>query len=1010
MSGVTAKAGTVDLRVLGPLEVRAAGMALPLGAPKQQVVLAMLAVHAGRVVGLDELVDEVWPDSPPASAVANVRSYAASIRRGFEAVEERRDRLVRRGSGYQLNVEPHELDLLAFSAQAATGRRARHSGDLSASVVAFREALSYWQTSMLAGLPLGPALSARVAVLEQERSAITEELADALLALDEPAEVMRILHQHVHSHALRERAYGLLMTALCRLGDVAGALSTYAEARRALVEHLGIEPGAELRRLHRSILDGELAPDGGRTALASHRPPVVRPAEVPADLVDFVGREAEVAQVVALLSASDETTAVPMCGVVGQAGAGKTSLAVHVAHRLRARYPDGQLFVDLRGADSHPLDPVEVLARFLRALGVPGQAIPHDAEERGALYRSLLADRRLLVVLDNAAGEEQVRPLLPGTPSCAVLVTSRYQLPGLAGLASMDLGVLGTDSALALLGKAAGATRVRAERGAAEELVRLCGALPLALRVVGVKLKSSPHRTLSSFVERLAEERHRLDQLSHSGLAVRSSLDFSYRRLDPADQTLLRRVSLLDASDFAAWTAAAVAEQAVPVVEEGLDRLVAAHLVQVAGTDVVGQVRYRMHDLIRVYGRERAAAEDPEVERLAAIRSALHHWLGLVTAGEEVLFGRGYYWRLGREVGDAVVDQAASERVSTDPLSWIEAERAALVSAVRQAYAVGLLAECWRLAIVSMNLLSNRDFYDEGHAVHAAAVEAATHLGDPRGLANALVALGKAESERGDWARSRSTLERAEAMFAAHGDTLGLARCHLELAYGDRYEGRLGSAKDRYLAMVDACRGVDPAMEALGLRGLGQTHLFAGHPQAALPLLEQALDVCDLGAGMMPRQLVLVWYGEACLQVGETDRAAAALRGVLSWSERVGATGGAVHSLHGLVQIAMASGDIGEAERLATRVYDHSQTLRLPSTRLVGMLTFANVRLAGGHLEVARALAEEALDVARQLGVVVHQAWALELMAEIHEAAGDLGAAAEARAEAAAVRPVVQPV
>jgi DNA-binding SARP family transcriptional activator len=1009
MSGMTAAACTLDVRVLGPLEVRAAGSALPLGTRKQQVVLAMLAVHAGRVVSLDELVDEVWPDAPPASAVANMRSYAASIRRQFEAVEDCRDRLVRRGSGYQLNVEPHELDLSAFSSQAARGRQALQSSDLAAGVAQLRDALACWRGPMLAGLPLGPALASRRAVAEEERLAVTEVLAEAQLSLGELDEAVRILHRHVHLHPVRERAYGLLMRAMYWLGDVAGALSTYTQARSALVEQLGIEPGAELRRLHRSILDGELDPDERDGASTVHRPPVVKPAELPADLVDFVGRDGEVRQVTALLSTAG-STAVRMCGIVGQAGVGKTTLAVHVAHRLRASHRDGQLFVDLRGADSHPLDPMEVLARFLRALGIPGQAIPHDPQERAALYRSLLADRRLLVVLDNAAGEEQVRPLLPGTPRCAVLVTSRYQLPGLVGLASVDLDVLATDSALTLLERTAGAGRVRAEQAAAKELTHLCAGLPLALRVVGAKLSSSPHRSVTALVARLAEERHRLDQLAHGGLAVRSSLDFSYRRLDPADQRLLRRVSLLDASDFAAWTAAAVADQAVPVVEEGLDRLVAAHLVQVAGTDVVGQVRYRIHDLIRVYGRERAAAEDPEVERLAAIRSALHHWLGLVTAGEEALYGRGYYWRLGREVGDAVVDQAASERVSTDPLSWIEAERAALVSAVRQAYAAGLLAECWRLAIVSMNLLSNREFYDEAHAVNAAAVEAATHLGDPRGLANALVALGKAESERGDWARSRSTLERAEAMFIAHGDTLGLAGCHWQLAHKDRYEGKLGSAKDRYLAMVDACRGVDPAMEALGLRGLGQIQLLAGNPEAALPLLADALEVSGRGAGALPRQLVLVWYGEACLQVGQTEEAAAAFREVVSWSERVGATGGAILSLRGLTQIALASGDIGEAERLATRAYHHSLLLRELSTRVLGLFTLARVRVAGGHLGSAIEIAVEALHDCRRIGAVVHEAQALELMAEIHEAAGDLGAAAEARAEAAAVRPVVQPV
>jgi DNA-binding SARP family transcriptional activator/tetratricopeptide (TPR) repeat protein len=1009
MFGVTAMARTVDLRVLGPLEVRAGGSAVPLGPRKQQIVLAMLAVHAGRVVSLDELVDEVWPDAPPVSAVANVRSYAASIRRQFEAAEDRRGRVVRQGSGYQLNAEPDELDLLAFSSYVVKGREALRSGDLATGVAVLRDAVTYWRGPMLTGLPLGPALAGRAAVVEDERLAITEELAEAQLALDEPEEAVRVLHRHVHLHPLRERAYGLLMKALCRLGDVAGALSAYAEARNALIERLGIEPGAELRRLHRAILDGSLDADESRTVVTSHRPPVVKPAELPADLVDFVGREAEIQQVLALLSGSGEATAVPTCGIVGQAGVGKTCLAVHVAHRLRATYPDGQLFVDLRGADSHPLVSTEVLARFLRALGVPGEAVPHDAQERAALYRSLLADQRLLVVLDNAADEEQVRPLLPGAPSCAVLVTSRYRLAGLVGLASVDLGVFGTDGALALLHRTAGATRVRAEPAAAEELIRLCGGLPLALRVVGVKLATFPHRALSTLVDRMAEERDRLNHLMHAGLAVRSSLDFSYHRLDPADQRLLRRVSLLDAPDFAAWTAAAVADKTVPAVEEGLDRLIAAHLVQIAGTDVLGQVRYRMHDLIRVYARDRAAAEDPEADRVAAIRHAVHHWLGLATAGERAVYGHSYYAQLGDEIGRQTLDPAALDRVSMNPLTWIEAERVTLVSAVRQAAGVGLLAECWRLACVSLDMLGYREFKDEEEDVVTVAMDAARRLGDQRGEAIALAALGKIESERGHWARSRPMLEQAERMLIAEGDKLGVALCHRELALQDRHEGQLGSAKDRYTAMIEIGRDVDLALVAQGLRGLGQVHLLAGDASAALPALESALEVSRRCAGEMPRLLVLVWYGEACLQLGDTTRAAASFREVASWSERVGATSGEVWSLCGLAHVALTETDIGEAERLASRAHSLCQLFREPSSWMVASLTLARVRLAQGRLTSAKELAEEALDDSRSLGAVVEQARTLDLMAEIHEAAGDHEAAAAARAEAATLQPAVQP-
>lgn len=1008
MSGVTARERTVELSVLGPLEVRAAGSALPLGPRKQQVVLAMLAVHAGRAVGMDELVDELWPEAPPASAVANVRGYAGSIRRMFEAAEGRGGRLVRRGSGYQFNAEPAELDLLAFSSHTADGRQSLRAGNLAAAATAFRSALRHWQGPMLAGLSVGPSLASRVAAVTEEQLAITEELAETLLALDDPVEVIRILHSHVHLHPLRERAYGLLMKALCRSGDIAGALSIYDDARSALRKHLGIDPGPELRQLHRAILEGEVAEDP-LPVLTSHRLPVHKPAELPADLVDFVGRDAELKQVSALLGRLAGGTTVPTCAIVGPAGVGKTSLAVHVAHQLRASYSDGQLFVNLRGADSHPLDPVEVLARFLRALGVPGQAVPHDAQEREGLYRSILADRRVLVVLDNAAGEEQVRPLLPGTSTCAVLVTSRYRLAGLVGLASVELDVLSTDSSLALLSKTAGAARVRAEPAAAEKLTQLCGGLPLALRVVGVKLASSPHRTIAAYVARLAEERHRLDHLAHAGLAVRTSLDFSYQRLSAADRTLLRRISLLDAPDFAAWTAAAVADQTVPAAEEGLDRLIAAHLVQAAGTDAVGQVRYHLHDLIRVYARERAATEEPEADRLAAIRNVLHHWLGLVAAGEKALYGHSYRVRVGQEIGNAMLDRPTVEKVSQNPLAWIEAERAAFVSAVRQAAESGLLAECWRLSCVSEMLLSHRELHDETLIVHTIGLAAARRQGSRRGEAIMLMAFGTAQSERGAWPRARSLFEEAEALFAAENDMLGLAACQWLLARKDRQQGRLDAARDRYETMLAASRDVDLGAEALALLGLGQVQLTAGNIDAAVRDLESAMRVSRRCGGVLPPLLVLLWYGEAQLRVGRTDPAAAAFREVVSWCERAGDLSGEVMGLCALTRTMLAEGDIDEAGRLAARIQSRWGLLLEPLTKIVASSTTAAVRLAQGELRPAKQLAEEALDDSRRIGAVVHQAQAFDLMAEIHEAAGDHIAAAAARAEATALYPAVQP-
>ncbi len=1019
MSGTVPKVPGVEILLLGPLEVRAAGAAVGLGAPKQRMVLALLSTHAGQVVGLADIVDELWPDGPPASAVANVRGYAGSLRRMFESVEGRQGRLVRRGSGYQLDATPGELDLLAFSACVREGRAALRSGDLAAAVTQFSAALKPWRGPVLAGMHHGPALAAKCAAVEDDRLALTEELAEAYLRLDEPDAAIALLRAHTRAHRLRERGQALLMRALQRTGDVAGALSVYAEARRALVEQLGIEPGRELRDLHQSVLSREHAvgsqaitaasPQGLSRSPGSGQPapllavPAV-PAELPADVVDLVGRAAELAEMSQVL-APPEGSAPPICVVVGQPGVGKTSLAVHVAHRLRPRYPDGQLFVDLRGADAHSLAPSEVLARFLRALGVPGPVVPHEPQEREALYRSLLASRRLLVILDNARDEEQVLPMLPGSATCAVLATSRNRLPGLARSTSVDLDVLDVDSGLELLERAAGSARVRAEPDAARGLVRLCGGLPLALRVVGVKLAASPHRTLSTLAERMVEERHRLDQLSHAGLAVRSGLDFSYLRLHRSDQALLRQIALLDAPDFAAWTAAAAADESVPATEDGLDRLIAAHLVQASGPDGLGQLRYRMHDLVKVYGRERAAAEETEVQRVATVRRTVLGWLALVTLAEETLWGRSYLARICREVGPCTPEEGAAARVSALPMAWMDVERAAFVATVRQAAQAGLLAECWRLACASRTVFEHLALLDESLAVHEIALDAARRLGDRRAEGVVLMGLGQLHSEFGRRDSGRATVEEAVAILLAEGDMHGVIRSYRQLALFDRDRGDLAQARLRYATMVAVGRAVDdPGETAMGLRGLAQVHLLDGRPQEAIQLLESALQA-GTAAGDSPRHFVLMWYGEACLQLGRRAAAAEAFGDVLVWTRRVGDLAGEVRSLAQLALLAVAEGRLEEAERLATEANDRYQFCPEPVHGLSVRYALARTWFARGAVARAREVAEEILDASRRLANVIYEVRTLDLLAEIHEATGDQAAAATARAEAGRLRP-----
>ncbi|HEU4424800.1 MAG TPA: BTAD domain-containing putative transcriptional regulator, partial [Pilimelia sp.] len=537
--------------VCGPLQVQAAdGIRLPIGTRKQGLVLALLLVNANRPVTLQELVDEVWPDAPPVSAVANVRGYAGWWRRLFDSAEPGRGRLVRDNAGYLLSIDTDELDLKTFAGHAAAGRDAWRAGDAKVAAARFVESLACWRGPMLAGLPHGPVLAARCAAAHEERLAVLEELAYVYLEGDEPRAAANLLHDHVRVQPLRERARLLLMRALYRLGDAPAALATYREGRAVLSEQLGLEPGAELQRLHQVIVAGE--PDRSTRSPVSVAAPAPAerpvPAQLPLDVFGFTGRASELRQLDTLLAAAHEQpTAVVISAIAGTAGVGKTATAVHWAHRVREEFPDGQLYVNLRGFDptGTPVPPAQAVRGFLDAFDVPASRIPADLDAQIGLYRSLLANRRVLVILDNARDADQVRPLLPGSPGCLVLVTSRNRLAGLVageGARSITLDLLTPAEAHALLARRLGADRVAAEPDAAEEIITRCARLPLALAIIAARAATRPRLTLAALAAELSDARHALDVLADDDPVtdVRAVFAASYRALSGPAARLFR--------------------------------------------------------------------------------------------------------------------------------------------------------------------------------------------------------------------------------------------------------------------------------------------------------------------------------------------------------------------------------------------------------------------------------------------------------------------------------------
>lgn len=636
-------------RLLGPLELRDSSDRLVLlPRRKQRALLALLLLRAGTIVGTGEIVEALWGGRPPASARANLYSYISDLRRTLSRVAPTDDpRPQSTSAGYQLDVGVDEYDALVFEELSAAGRRELAARRPALAAESLARALGLWRGPALWGVDPHPWVLPYTSRLEEARLATFEDQVEARLLLGQHADLAVELSDSTQRHPLRERLWGQFMLALYRSGHTARALQAYNRLADLMEGELGTAPGPALRKLHRQIRADDpmlrlwpevvagapppaAEPVGGLDATGLDTRPVA--ALLPPDIPDFTGRGRHVKHLCALLGgrADGTPTALPVVGVCGMAGIGKTALVVHVAHRLAPAYPDGQLYVNLGGAEATPLDAADVLARFLRALGVDGSAIPAKTVERMELYRSRLAGRRVLVVLDNAASDQQVRPLLPGTATCAVLITSRPQLTGIEGVSWADLGDLELAQGIRLIARVAGEERVAAEPDQAAEIVRLCGGLPLAIRVAGVRLFSRPTWRLADLAKQLADERRRLDLLASGDLDVRASLSLSYGDsyggLNPLARRLFRLLGILDLLDFPAWLAAAVLDDRLSNTMHFLEELVDARLLSLTGPDAAGQQRYRFHPLVRLLARERAEIEDSAVDRAQALDRGMSAW------------------------------------------------------------------------------------------------------------------------------------------------------------------------------------------------------------------------------------------------------------------------------------------------------------------------------------------------------------------------------------------------
>ncbi|MGA5702792.1 BTAD domain-containing putative transcriptional regulator [Peterkaempfera bronchialis] len=811
--------------------------------PKGRLLLGALLLRANRPVSADALRSELWGERPPPTATASLHNHVARLRRLLGPDGE--DRLASTPAGYVLRVRPGELDADVFTGHLRRARAARLRQEWDTVGHETSAALSLWRGQPLADLPALAGADPQIHHLTEARMQALEWRFDADLHRGRHDGLVPELAHWSAEQPLREAFHRQLMLALHRTDRRAEALDVYRRLRRALVDQLGVEPGPAIRQAHRDILadSAEPQPEPG----VPSAPPV--PAQLPADLVDFTGRGGQVEQVRALLTGrAGGGGAVVVSAVSGTGGIGKTALAVHAAHGLVEEFPDGQLYVDLRGVSPSPPTSAEVLARFLRDLGVPEDAVPPGEDARAARFRTLTAGRRLLLVLDNARDAAQVRPLLPGDGRCGVLVTSRRRLPGLAGAAHLHLDVLDDGDALAFFGAVVGPARAAAEPEATAAVLACCAGLPLAIRIAAARLAGRSSWPVSALAERLADERRRLDELRVDDIAVRASFQVGYTSLpapscgaDPS--RAFRLLGLVQVPDLGLYAAAALLGLPPDDAEQTLELLVDACLL-----DSPSPGRYRLHDLLRVYAAERAAEEEDAEERREAVRRMARWCLGTLTAADEILLPR--FGRPGMPPADP--DHPPLRFDSFDQaLRWCESELATLLGAARAAAAHGLHELAWLLAALAWRRYMANGRYEEWHAVNEIGMSSALHLGDPVAQTHLLNSRGALAWRTGRYDEAEQSLTAKLDIHRRLGDVTGEMVALGNLAVISEHRGRYTQSREQSRHALRLARSAgDRTTEGNALNNIGICEDRLGNHREALTQHHASLAIWrELGHG-----------------------------------------------------------------------------------------------------------------------------------------------------------------
>ncbi|WP_084735321.1 AfsR/SARP family transcriptional regulator [Actinophytocola xinjiangensis] len=977
---------TVDFRILGRLEVLVQDQQVTVVAGRQRVLLASLLLRANEIVPVDDLVDRLWGTNPPRSPRPTVQTYVQRLRQTLGTPE----RVVTSRTGYQVLVGPDELDLARFREHVA---RASTTSDLAERSGLLQGALEQWRGRPLVDVPSESVQSQDVPHLEAERLEVLERSFDVELRLGRHAELIRQLQAVSEEHPLRERFSGQLMLALYRSGRQAEAFAVFHKVARALAEQLGVDPGEELRTLHQAILTGDpsvAAPQPVEVVAAAGAHHHASPRQLPPDLRDFVGRDELIGQIASILE-PDATAGVPLVVITGPPGAGKTALAVRVAHELAAKFPDGQLYADLRGYSVTPaLTPQQVISRFLVSLGVPGLAVPSDLDEVTTLYRTLLANRRVLVLLDNAAVPTQVRPLLPSAPGCAVLVTSRNELRGLTALQGsrpVNLDVLPPAQSYAVLAAIVGADRVGAEPDATADIAAQCGHLPLALRIAAANLLARPRSSVGEFAEELRQG-NLLARLAIDGddeAAVRGAFELSYTTLSAPVARLFRLLGLVPGSAFDVDAVAALGDVPVEQAARLLDQLTAANLVGRSAS-----TRFHLHDLLRLYAVERCRLEEDEVSIAQATDRLYRFYLVRVDAAARLLYPVWLTLLRPERTGPG-----ARFTHSSRALAWMDQEFLNITAAITHACVTGPTQLAWAMAeLLRPYLVTQGRYRAEGLSACHAVLDAATEAGNHRAVAAMNNTLGAVYNRHAEYPRAMRHYREELRAHRADGFAVGQARAlvaigNISQAMGDLDEGARHIRDGLRLAEENGSRSVS----CLAWMNLGFVELQRGNLDAAEHAARQAVPLCDDEGGRIAEGECRAILGELLLRRGRCTEAIAEF-GKARFLYLRNAVRHYEADVLGLLALAHRElGDYPAGCRYAEAAASMANRSSAHDEEADALAILGSIYLRLGHDARALTTFDTALALARRIGHVRAEIVALHGFAEHSRKSGDPGAA-----------------